>query len=158
MRTPEIKDVNELKNYIFRHLNNAPESAKYTLNPVRIGGRTFYEPIDIKNPENTRTKNEYIYVSMLDETHMMILFLSTPVPTKNTFDNIQKSVKEFVGNISFPSKIIFPEIRDIVLPKSDIGIKVRKNSSISYDMAMYDGILSYAIKNQQDFVMVQEFL
>jgi len=125
---------------------------------VSIGGKTFYEIIDRENPDNNILKSDYGYISMIDETHMLILFLSTPNPTKNTLESIQKSIKTFLENISFPAKTIFPNVENIVIPQSDIELIVRKNSSISYNSSEYQGILSYHIKDQKDFVMVRDYL
>lgn len=83
---------------------------------MTIGGRTFYEIIETGYPENDKLKSEYGYVSMLGETHMMVLFFSTPSPTKNTIEKIQKTAQDFLGSISFPPQFIFPDIKNIVIP------------------------------------------
>jgi hypothetical protein len=83
---------------------------------VTIGGRTFYEVIETESPEDEKLKSDYGYISMLDETHMMVIFFSTPSPTKNTLEKIQKTVQDFLGSISFPSQFVFPNIKNIVIP------------------------------------------
>lgn len=100
-----------------------------------------------ENAENANTQNTYFYLSIVDETHLLFLFLETPIPTKNTLSSIQKSVKSFLANITFPETFIFPDVGDIVIPGSEIGILVRPQSAIAYDMSEYSGILRYSISN-----------
>jgi hypothetical protein len=87
-----------------------------TFRPVEIGGKTFYELIFNENPENEKIKNEHIYFMIVDETHLIFLYLQTPVPTKNTLEKIQTSIKDFLSNITFPSKFVFPKTQDIKIP------------------------------------------
>jgi len=59
---------------------------------------------------------------VVDETHLIYLYLSTPVPTQNTLDKIQKSVKDFLGYITFPRVFTFPKEQDITIPDADITL------------------------------------
>lgn len=111
IRTPRIDDIKQLQKYLSYEFG-APDG---TFRPVIIGGKNFYELIYTQNPENEKTKSEYIYFMIVDETHLLFLHLETPVPTKHTLDTIQKSVKDFLGNITFPVQFVFPKVPDITL-------------------------------------------
>lgn len=92
IRTPRIRDLKELQKYLSYSMG-APNG---TFRSVDIGGKTFYELVLDQNPENEKVKNEYIYFMVVDETHLMFLYLQTPVPTKNTLEKIQKSTQDFL--------------------------------------------------------------
>lgn len=158
MKTPRITDEKQFKKFLLKDMDPFIQKS-ITLNPVNIWGKKFYELVQkIDEEEEGNIKNEYVYISMLDETHSMVLYLSTPYPAKNTLDKIKKSVTDFIGNISFPSSFVFPAARDIVLPEADMSIVVNKNAAVVYDMSEYDGVLSYSILNKQDFVMVKNYM
>lgn len=112
IRTPRIKNLSELQAYLTSELG-AP---KMKLTPVVLGGGEFYELSLEEDVENTKTQNTYVYLSIVDETHLLFLFLETPIPTKNTLSSIQKSVKDFLSNITFPETFLFPDVEDIVIP------------------------------------------
>ncbi len=112
MRTPQIMNLVDLQ----RYLTSAMGAPKGSFNPTVIGGKTFYELIFDENPENSKTKNSYLYFTIVDNTHLLFLYLETPVPTKNTLDKIQKSAKDFLNNIVFPNTFVFPENADVAIP------------------------------------------
>ena len=74
---------------------------------------------------------------MIDETHSLILYLTTPDPTQNTLEKIQKSVKDFLGSISFPAIFTFPKTQNITIPNAEINIETTQNTMISYDIQDY---------------------
>ncbi len=76
----------------------------------------------------------------MEETHLLFLYLETPVPTKNTLDTIGKSVKNFLQNISFPGTFVFPRNSDLDLP-AGIRMMIKGNTAISYDITEYKGLL-----------------
>jgi len=154
IRTPRIKNLAELQSYLTSELG-AP---KMKLTPVVLWGSEFYELSQEEDIENTKTQSTYVYLSIVDETHLLFLFLETPIPTKNTLSSIQKSVKDFLSNITFPGKFVFPDVENVVIPWSGIGIMVRPQSAITYDMSEYSGLLRYSISNWEDFVMVKNYL
>ncbi len=94
---PRISDVTMLQRYLGYEMG----AQDIELSPVMIGGKTFYEVIFTQD-NSQKTKNVYIYVSLVDETHLLVLYLETPVPTKNTLDALEKSVKSFLQNVTFP--------------------------------------------------------
>ncbi|MEI6711750.1 MAG: hypothetical protein WCK88_06290 [bacterium] len=154
MRTPKIRNLKDLQSYLSYEMG-AP---KASFQPVTIGGKTFYELSFETDSENNKTKNTYVYFMVVDETHLLFLYLSTPIPTKSTIDKIQQSVKEFLGYITFPSTFTFPANTDIQIPLANIGIKLLPNSSVSYDITEYRGLLSDSILDKQDFVLVRNYL
>jgi len=157
LRTPHLADIQALKNYILQDLD--PETRNgLSLSQIRIGGKVFYEVVDAKNPENDKTKSYFAYITMIDETHSIILYLTTPDPTQNTLEKIQKSVKDFLGAISFPAIFTFPKTQNIVISDAEVNIETTENTMISYDIQDYTGLLAYSIIDREDFVMARNFL
>lgn len=149
---PRISDVTMLQRYLGYEMG----AQDIELSPVMIGGKTFYEVIFTQD-NSQKTKNVYIYVSLVDETHLLVLYLETPVPTKNTLDALEKSVKSFLQNVTFPWTFIFPKTPNVALPMW-IRLLAQRTSSLSYDVTEYRGFLWYFIRNRQDFVLMKNYL
>jgi hypothetical protein len=112
MRTPNIKNTSELEEFMITQTGGK----KVALTPVSIGGREFYDLALAEDTESTKVNSFHVYISVVDETHLLMLYLTTPIPTKNTYDSIQKTVKDFLSSVSFPSTFVFPTLSDIKIP------------------------------------------
>lgn len=112
MRTPRIQNTSELQKYLTSEMG----ASKILFTPIKIGGKEFYELSFDGNAESTKTNSAHIYLMVVDETHLLFLYLETPVPTKKTLDSIQKSVKDFLSFVTFPSTFVFPEVTDVIIP------------------------------------------
>lgn len=155
MRTPKIHTTKELQSYLSTDLGAPTDTS---LQSINIGGKQFYEFSFDTNLESNKTRNTYIYFMVVDDSHLLFLYLQTPVPTKNTLEKIQQSVKNFLADITFPSTFIFPTNTDIRIASASIALKPLPNSFISYDITEYRWLLLYSIIDKQDFVLVRNYL
>lgn len=118
--------------FSFMHFNiprlNTPEEIRYFLSSqsffpwqdvkfktITIGGQSFYEVDILGNTGGDKTKTQYVYFKIVDENHLLLLQLATPLSNETTYPTIQKNISTFLAGISFPSQFTF-------LPREPISI------------------------------------
>lgn len=152
LQTPRLKNEQSLKAY----LSVETGESDVTLSPTTIGGRQFFKVIPSYEWGEEKTNNYHVYISVVEETHLLFLVLETAIPTKSTIDPIKQSVKNFLDAVSFPQSFVFPKPSDINL-SGWIQIRWKGYQAITYDIWEYRGYLSNMLENENDFVMVKNY-
>lgn len=101
-----------------------------------------------------------MYFKVVNETHLILLQLSTPFSTETTYPDIQKNITAFLSGISFPSQFVFLSSNSLDI--SDAGISVRPDASSLVDFRSnffpYNGIISELMVTYDDLFTMRTYL
>lgn len=157
--TPKLTTPEEIR-YFLSSQSFFPFWQDIKFKTITIGGHSFYEVDTLGNTGGDKTKTQYVYFKIVDNTHLLLLQLSTPASNESTYTLIQNNISRFLAWISFPAKFTFPKIENLKItdawvithPTSEALIDFRSN------FFPYDGVISQLMATSDDLFSERTYL
>ncbi len=158
-RVPALKTPEEIR-YFLAWQSFFPfwEDVKFTT--VTIGGQTFYQVDNLGNTAGDKTKTQYVYFKIVDNTHLLLLRLSTPFSNESTYDAIQKNLSAFLAGITFPANFSFADPGKISITDAHMAVSPGVESLIDFrsNFFPYNGAISQLMTTYDDLFTVRKYL
>ena len=156
---PALKTPEEIR-YFLTGQSFFPFSQDVKFKSVTIGGQSFYEVDTLGNTAGDKSKTQYVYFKIVNQTHLILLELATPYSNETTYSTIQKNISLFLAGVSFPSQFTFA--KNTPIDVADAGIKVVPTDGALVDFRgnffPYNGVISQLMSNYQDLFTVRNYL
>lgn len=157
--TPKLTTPEEIR-YFLSSQSFFPFWQDIKFKAITIGGQAFYEVDTLGNTGGDKTKTEYVYFKIVDNSHLLLLQLSTPFSNESTYDIIQNNITQFLRGVSFPKTFSFPtidtlEVRDawiLTHPSPESLIDFRSN------FFPYNGVISQLMATADDLFSERTYL
>lgn len=100
-----------------------------------------------------------MYFKIVNETHLLLLQLSTPFSNETTYDTIQKNIVAFLAGISFPSQLTFSTLPTIDVTDADVTMQT-SGSLVDFrsNFFPYSGIISQLMVTYDDLFSLRTYL
>jgi hypothetical protein len=108
--TPKLTTPEEIR-YFLSSQSFFPFWQDIKFKTITIGGHSFYEVDTLGNTGGDKTKTQYVYFKIVDNTHLLLLQLSTPASNESTYTLIQNNISRFLEEYHFQQNLLFQKLK-----------------------------------------------
>ncbi len=156
---PRLQTPEEIR-YFLASQSFFPFSQDVKFRTVSIGGQSFYAVDVLGNTGGDKTKTQYVYFKIVNDTNLLLLELDTPFATEITYPDIQKNITAFLSGISFPREFLFSSTDQINIVPAHLKIKPGVSSLVDFrsNFFPYNGVISELMVTYDDLFTLRTYL